>query len=225
MPVAPIEFPPFELGADAQALRRLGQGIAGWHAERVGNTVAHVWLRGASDEVWFIAVDQREVRRMFEVFTLGMMSLEELQSRWEQWQPRPLPPNAPEVLRQLLTTRPARPAPPGTLDPWPFASWRTDVLRRAEFIVEGAVGPTVGENPNTQSAARPGQVPSEANAFCEVAVGALFTSDLGDRLLMAADWMPMQMLVSQDAPQIDAFLADCEQIPLNEYIQRLPAAS
>lgn len=221
-----MEFPSFELQANGEALRHLAGGIAGWRAERMGgDRAANVWIRCGDGTMWFIGVDQRAVRRMFEVFTLDIVSIEELQERWARWEPPALPPDVPEGFRRLITTRPPRPEAPVDLNSWPFASWRTDVLRRAEFIVEGAAGPTFGENPNSQSAVRPGQVPDDASAFCEVAAGMLFTSGRGEKMLMAVDWMPMQMIVSQDTQQIDAYLADCEQIPLAEYIQRLPVAS
>jgi hypothetical protein len=215
----PAEFPPFELQASTSALRHLTRGISGWRVERIGNRVANVWLRTTEGAVWLVGVDQRDVRPMFEVFTLGMLSMSELHDRWERWKAPELPEGFPVHLRQLLSTRPAAPVAPTEFDPWPLRSWRTEVARRAEFIVEGGdVGPTFGNNPNTQSATRPRTVPLSASAFCEVAAGVLFTGE-GHRVLLAVDWMPMNMLVLQDESEISAFLADCELVSMANYQQ------
>jgi hypothetical protein len=215
----PVEFTPFELQASTSALQQLTSGISGWRVERMGNMASSVWLRTSDGATWLLGVDQRDVRPMFEVFTLGMLSMSELHERWEQWKPPLLPKEAPEGFRQLLTTRPAAPVAPTDFEPWPLRSWRTEVLRRAEFIVEGGdVGPTFGNNPNSQSAARPRVVPRSASAFCEVAAGVLFTSE-GRSLLLAVDWMPMNMLVSQDAAEIRAFAANCELVSMADYLR------
>lgn len=214
----PFEFPPFELQASTSALRHLTSGLSGWRVERTGNSAPNVWLRTSDGAVWLIGVDQRDVRPMFEVFTLGMLRLSELHERWANWEPPVLPEGIPEGFRQLMTTRPAAPVAPTHFDSWPLRSWRTEVVRRAEFIVEGGdVGPTFGNNPNTQSAARPRAVPPSASAFCEVAAGVLFTGE-GRKLLLAVDWMPMNMLVLQDAAEISTFLADCELVSMADYL-------
>jgi len=214
----PVEFPPFELQANTPALRNLTSGLSGWRVARMGDSASNVWLRTSDGAIWLIGVDQRDLRPMFEVFTLGMLSLSELHERWERWEPPVVPEGAPEGFRHLLTTRPAAPVAPRDFEPWPLQSWRTDVVRRAEFIVEGGdVGPTFGNNPNTQSAARPGAVPPSADAFCEVAAGVLFSGE-GRRLLLAVDWMPMNMLVVQDAAEISAFLAECELVGMADYL-------
>lgn len=215
----PVEFPPFELQASTSALQQLTSDISGWRVERVGNIASSVWLRSSDGATWLLGVDQREVRPMFEVFTLGMLSMSELHERWERWEPPVLPKEVPEGFRQLLTTRPAAPIAPTDFTPWPLRSWRTEVLRRAEFIVEGGdVGPTFGNNPNSQSAARPRGVPRNASAFCEVAAGVLFTSE-SRSLLLAVDWMPMNMLISQDAAEIRAFVTDCELVSMADYLR------
>jgi hypothetical protein len=217
----PIEYPPFELQASIGALRQLASGIAEWRVEPLGNSVFNVWLKSADGAVWLVGVDQHDVRPMFEVFTLSMRSMAELRELWDRWRPPALPADAPEDLRRLVRTRPPPPAPPSNLEPWPFASWRTQVVRRAEFIVEGVdAGPTFGNNPNMQSAARPGAVPGDAAASCEVDAGILFTGDRDRRLLLAVDWMPMQMSVIEDAAQIEAFLAACELIGMDAYLRR-----
>ena len=173
----PVEFPSFELQASTSALQQLTSSIEGWRVERIGNSVSNIWLRTVDGATWLLGVDQHDVRPMFEVFTLGMLSMSELQERWESRTPPPLPKEVLEPLRKLITTRPPAPVAPTDFEPWPLHKWRTDIVRRAEFIVEGAeAGPTFGNNPNSQSASRPGAVPPEASAFCEVAVGVLFTS-------------------------------------------------
>ena len=63
-------------------------------------------------------------------------------------------------------------------------------------------------------------MPREASAFCEVAVGVLFTSQ-DRKLLLAADWMPMNKQVLQDMAEISTFLADCELVGMAEYLGRL----
>lgn len=216
----PIEFPPFELQASTLALQQLESGISGWRVERTGNFATNVWLRTFDGAICLLGVDQRDVRPMFEVFTLEMLSMSELSERWERWEPPALADDVPENFRQLLTTRPAAPVAPTDFDPWPLRSWRTDVVRRAEFVIEGEdVGPTIGNNPNAQSAARPKAVPPNASASCEVAAGILFTGEKS-RLLLAVDWMPMDMLVSQDPVEIDAFLTGCDRVGLADYLVR-----
>lgn len=215
----PVEFPPFELRASTSALQQLTSGISSWRVERLGNTASNVWLRNSDGATWLLGVDQRDVQPMFEVFTLAMLSISELHARWKQWKPSVLPEGVPEWLEQLLTTRPAEPVEPTDFEPWPLRSWRTQVVRRAEFIVEsGDFGPTFGNNPKSQSSARPRQVPRSASAFCEVAAGVLFTSE-GHSLLLAVDWMPMNLLVLEDAAKIRAFVADCELVSMVEYLR------
>lgn len=216
----PVEFPPFELQASKSALRHLTNGLSGWRIERMGNSASNVWLRTSDGSIWLIGVDQRDLRPMFEVFTLSMSELHE---RWERWEPPVVPEEFPEDLRQLLATRPAAPIAPTDFEPWPLHSWRTELVRRTEFIVEGeAVGPTFGNSPNMQSAARPGTMPPSADAVCEVAVGVLFSGE-GRRLLLAVDWMPMDMLVVQDAVEISTYIANCELISMADYVDSLQA--
>jgi hypothetical protein len=215
----PVEFPPFELQASASALQQLASGITGWRVQRVGNKVSSIWLSNADGASWFVSVDQRDVRPMFEVFTLSMLSMSDLRERWEQWKPPVLPEGVPEELRKLLTTRPAAPVPPSDFEAWPLHSWRTEVVRRAEFLVEGEdVGPTFGNNPDFQSSTRPRAVPSAASAACEVAAGILFT-DEDSSLLLAVDWTPMNMLVLREAVEISAFISDCELVSMPYYLR------
>jgi hypothetical protein len=215
----PVEFPSFELQASASALQQLTSSISGWRVDRLGKNVSSIWLRTSDGATWLVAVDQRDVRPMFEVFTLGMLSMSELQERWKRWAPPPLPKGLPDALLKLMATRPPAPVAPTDFEPWPLRKWRTEVVRRAEFIAEGEdVGPTVGNNPNSQSATRPRAVPPHASAFCEVAAGVLFTSE-GRSLLLAVDWMPLNMLVLQDSAEISAFIADCELVDMDDYLR------
>lgn len=218
----PIIYPPFELQAGRSALASLGDGIASFKVERHGTSIGGVWLRDAGGRDWLVAVDQRDVRPMFEVFTLGIESIDELRARWREWKAPVVPSDMPEPLRQMMTTRPSQPVAPTDFRPWPFKTIRIDVLRRAEFIVEGVdVAGTVGDHPNSQSADVPGHVPDEASALCEVAVGLLFTDESGQRLLIGVDWMPMNLVITQEAATIDAYLSPCERIGLSAYMARI----
>ena len=224
----PQIFSPFEIQAGPEALRQLTAGLEGWRVERRGpqaSNASNVWLRDAGGGVWLVDVAQRDLGPMFEVFTLGLSSLAELRDRWAHWQPPVLPDGAPEPLFGLPTTRPPPPAAPVDFEPWPLASWRTEVLRRAEYIDWGVeAGPNVGDHPNFQSAARPGQVPGEAGASCEVAAGILFTGDAGRRLLIAVDWLPLNLVVTEDAAPIEAFLGQCERVEMGDYLQARTSA-
>ncbi len=212
----PVEFPSFELQASASALKQLATGIAGWRVEHSENGSSSVWLRTSDGTVWLIGIFRREVTPRFEVFTLGMLSLDELHRRWEGWQPPAMPKDALEGFRKFLATRPPAPAAPTSFDPWPLRSWRTEVVRRAEFVVEGeSAGATFDDDPNVQSAARLLSVPPEASAFCEVASGVLFTGDDDRRLLIAVDWMPMNILIVEDAADIDT--SECQLVPMEAY--------
>jgi len=215
----PIAFPPLELQASTSALQQLTKDIRGWRVERIGMNVSNIWLRTVDGATWLLGVHQRDLLPLFEVFTLSLLSMTELQERWENWTPPSLTKGVPEPLRKLMTTRPPAPVTPTDFEPWPLRTWRTEVVRRAEFIVEGAeVRSTIGNNPNSQAATRPGAVPTGASAFCEVAAGILFTGE--DRsLLLAVDWLPMNMLVLQDGAEIHAFNTDCELVGMDEYVR------
>lgn len=212
----PIVYPSFELQAGRSALASLGDGIASFKVEGHGTSVGGVWLRDAGGRDWLITADQRDLRPLFEVFMLGIESIDELRARWREWKAPVVPPDMPEPLRQMMTTRPSEPVVPTDFRPWPLKTIRVDVLRRAEFIVKGVdVAGTVGDHPNSQSADLPGHVPDEASASCEVAAGLLFTDGSGQRLLIGVDWMPMNLVFTQEADTIDAYLAPCERIGLS----------
>lgn len=219
--MATKRLPPFELQGTPAVLTSLAQNVAEYSVQRLDKSVFAVWLRGRGGQVRFVSVDQRDALPMFEVFTLGILTLAELQTRWRQWKAPSLPDDMPEPLRTLMTTKPTMPMPPLVFEAWPFESWQTQVLRRAEYIIENVSDvPTVGENPNLQSAARPMTVPSKASASCDVAVGLLFTGPHGKRLLMGVDWMPLHMVVSDIKTEIDEYLVPCEMIDLGAYLER-----
>lgn len=218
-----IRFPAFELQASRDALAALGNGITGFKTETIGSRVQSLWLRDVERRVWMIAVDQRDVRPMFEVFTLGMQSLKALRKRWSEWTPPAIPVDMPAAFQQMMATRPAEPVAPDDFQPWPFTPrQRIDVLRRSEFIVEDVdVIGAFGDHPNAQSAARPRSVPKEASASCEVAAGILFSGDQDQRLLVAVDWMPMNMIFTRENARIDEYTASCERVSLAAYLVRL----
>jgi hypothetical protein len=221
---APV-YPPFELQADREALGAIANGITGMKVEGAGGRINSIWIRDSSGRTWLVAVDQRDLRFKFEVFALGIISIEQLHTRWRDWKPPVIPPDMPEPFRSFMSTRPPEPVAPEVFDNWPLATQRVEVLRRAEFIVEDVdVGPTVGDNPIVQSAARPGQVPKEASASCEVAVGLLFHGQGNERLLLAADWLPMTLMMTQEAGKIDEFVVACQRVDLRAYMGSISGA-
>jgi hypothetical protein len=210
-----------ELQGTHSAIAGLAVDVAEYSVQRMGKSASAVWLRGGDGEVRFVSVHGQDALPMFEVFTLGILTLDDLQARWKDWKAPSLPEDMPEQLRTLMTTKPPMPTPPQEFKAWPFRSWRTQVLRRAEFIVEEVQDvPTFGQNANMQSATRPKSVPSEAAASCEVAVGLLFTGTNSQRFMLSVDSMPLDMLVTDNAVEIDAYLAACEATNLSDYLKR-----
>jgi hypothetical protein len=222
--MSPVVYPPLELQANREALTAVLGGMTGYKVEALGGRTGGLWLRDREGQDWLVAVDQRDLRFKFEVLAIGITSIEKMRERWRNWKTPTIPADMLEPFRTIMATRPPEPVAPVAYDDWPLEADRIDVLRRAEFIVgEVDVGPTFGDNPNAQSAAAPGQVPHEASASCVVAVGLLFSG--GDRrLLIAADWMPMDLIVTQEAGKIDEFTAACERIELRHYIESVKHA-
>lgn len=219
------ELPSFELQGTPASLASLAADLVGYSVVRAPNPVA-VWLRSGDGTARLVGVDQRDALPMFEVFTLNVATPGELTERMRDLQPPPQTDEMPEPLRTLMSTRPTAPIPPDEFDPWPFSEWRTQVLRRAEFIVEDADAEgTVGNNPNAQSASRPSSVPAEASASCEVAAGVLFTDPHGRRLLIGVDWLPMNLVISDRAIEIDAYLEACDAVDLTVYLEQVSNAT
>ncbi len=212
---------PVELEVDRATLGAMAGSLTSFAVEKIGRNASFVWLRDTQGRTYGIGVASRDLQFKFEVFTLAIETFEAIRRRLDAWRPPSLPADFPPELRRALSTRPSALALPETFERWPLTSWRTDVLCRVEFIIEGVqVGPTFGGNPNAQSAAPPGQVPSGASASCEVAVGLLFTNRNGGRFLIGVDWMPGDMVVTQVAAEIDDYVSSCDRVSLKEYASR-----
>lgn len=218
-------YPPAELDAESGALAALGQGLTGIAIQAYGDRIHAVWLHSSGGDALSIGVSQRDLEFKFEVFPLSVLSLAGLRDRVAAWPGAPLPDDVPEPFRTLLSTPPAAPEAPAQFDPWPFDDWEVEVLRGTDYIVD--IGPggdaTFGDSPNLQTTARPGHVPPEATAACEVAEGLLFTGKTGECLLIAADVMPFDLLVTQDPGVIDTRILHCERVALADYLTRLAA--
>ena len=197
----------FELQADRAALAALAGEFTGFAVEDGGGHTAAVWLQGRDGRIWSVGAAGLDLEDRFEVFALEVLSLEALQARYAA--------RGPQV-----------PTPPDRFHPWSSGRWRCDVLRRAEFSLEDTeVSETFGAGPTVvQRAARPGAVPPEAIAACEVAVGLLFTSADGGRWLAAVDDMPYDIIWTQDAALINAYAATCKVAALDVYVRRIGTA-
>lgn len=217
-------FPAVELQAARSALLALERGIDGYATVGVGRSISLVWVR-AADQIWAIGVDERDLQFKFDVFPLAIETFEAVRARVAAWKPPTLPADISEGLRHLMSMRPEPVKSPTDFRPWPLSAWRVEVLRRAEYIIDNVdPGPTLGDDPSAQGAARPGRVPATASASCEVAVALLFTGDGGKRLLIGADWMPLNMIVTEEAGEIDQYLAPCDRVSAGDYAARLSIA-
>ena len=198
-------FPPLELRADEATFHGLRVGLTGFS---FGGPSGQTWLRGNQNQVLAVNVNQRDLQFKFEVFALAIDTLEVETARLSAW-------------NSAIT-----PSPPTQFEPWPFDDWRTDVLRRVEFIIEGVdVENALGTGPhNLHSATRPGEAPQNASATCEVAAGLLFTGDNGQRLLIGVDWMPFDLVFTRDAVEIDQFISSCETVEIADYARRFAKA-
>lgn len=217
------KFDAFELQATATDLLSLRIGLVGFASVGVGPRTDMLWLKGNAGQIWAIGVDSRALEFKFEVFTLAMETQAALVHRVETAPPVQFPADAPEWMRQWAAQPRVAPMPPETFELWPFRSWRVDVLRRAEWVVGDLQPPPprFGDNPLAQSGSKPGEVPPEARATCDVAVGLLFTDPEHRRFLIGVDWLPLNMVVTKDAAAIDEYVAACEAIELATYIQRI----
>lgn len=214
-------YPPIALHLDDAAVRMLSNGLRGMVVERSHRAIAGVWLQDDKGAVWSAMATGATPQRMFEIWSLTVEKLESLQTRMANWTPPQLPEGIPESIRKLLSATPAVPTQPSQFEPWPFDRWECGVARRVEFIVADVdVGPTFGNEPNIQSVTKPGSVPREASAVCEAVAGLLFTSNDGRRLLCAVDPKPGDLVWTQDAGEIDAYLASCEVEALTDHVRR-----
>jgi hypothetical protein len=220
--MAAVVYSAFELQAGRATLEALSERLAGYFLVTFGRSVPAVWLQLSNGEALFLTVAQRDLQFKFEVFTLRLATMAELQRICDDWVAPMVGEEMPALVKAMMTTRPSLPVLPIEFEPWPFRSWRTEVVRRAESIVEVAAAvPAFGENPNFQSASKPGSVPQDALASCEVAAGLMFTGLDRKRVLVAVDWIPMNIVFSTDEGLIDAFVEHCDLIPLDDYLIRL----
>ena len=209
--MTPRQHPPFQITATESTVAALCGGL---RAMSLGGKRGENWLRDGSGNTFLARVNQRDLEARFEVFSLMLLNSAELESRIKERSSFRFPEDFPAALKHLVSREPAPLIAPDSFEPWPFEEWRTDVLYRVEFIVEGAAARgAIGSTPNIQDAARPGEVPADAAACCEVAAGLLFTGRDGGRLLLAVDWFPFDMIVSRDPHEIDDFRAVCEARP------------
>lgn len=217
------QFPPFELQASAADLSSLRAGLQGYATEGVGPSASTVWIKTANDTMLAVGVDSRDLEFKFEVFTLALETEQALAHRVLTAPPVKLPDDAPEMMKQWASMPRVAPKPPADFKPWPFDAWRVEVLRRAEYIIGDLQPPpdTFGNDAVVQHPGRPGEVPPEAWAACEVAVGLLFSGSGGKRLMVAVDWMPFNLIVTQDEPAIVEFIGSCATIDVEEYVKRL----
>ena len=200
-------YPPSELQISEEALWLLTKNVVACRFGRPGETP---WLFDGNGAAYPILVVERFLEFKFEVFSLEIPSQLELHDRHAHWTAPLLPDDLPEELRVLMSTHPPPPVAPLPSTSWPFQCWGVDLLKRVEFITEDDIATNaVGYAPNAQGAARPGEVPRDAAAACEVAAGFLFSDVEGERLLIGVDWMPYHMVISRDPAQIDEYLECC----------------
>jgi len=123
-----------------------------------------------------------------------------------------------EVFALDLRIAPLSDAEFGGWREWPLDSWIVAILTREEFVEPGnPATPRLGELGYEQSAARPGLVPERAVASCIVDVGLLFTGELGQRVIVAADRFPHNVLITNDPAEVETFLDSCVARPLGDY--------
>jgi hypothetical protein len=196
------DYAPLELLAEPGVLDRLRTDVTAVGLKQDEPYLREVWLRTYDGRQIVLGVNQRDLEFKFEVFGLWLASPEAL---------------AANIVRKGWAF-PA-PKPPEAFETWPLAPpWQVQVLRRAEFIVEDVVVEgALGEDPIVQDVARPGRIPDDAAAQCEVAVGLLFTGFDDARLIIGVDWFPETLVFLRDDDQIAQYLACCETVDLSTY--------
>jgi hypothetical protein len=212
---------PFELRASPEDLAGLRTGLSSYAVVSKYGWTDQVWLR-IHERLWVISVAQRVIQFKFEVFTLGFETQDDFEKRKRAAAMNRLA-DASAVLQGADSWRSVTSPPPSEFRSWPLETFNVHVLRRAEFQI-GYLDPppvTIGNNPIAQDVVKPGHVPPDAWASCEVAAGLLFAGCSRERLLIGVDWAADNMLVTQDAAVIDEYIASCEAVGLADYIRRI----
>lgn len=221
-----MEHEPVELRASREALLALSEAITDFRVEELlgeRGDVSAVWFQ--ADQLYLVSVDIVGLAFKFEVFTLivktpaqmlGIMqaNVPQTEKAWEEMREAGLaiPPMGP----------PVEPVPAGELAEWPFRSWRLDVLKRMEFIVDPEHLPETADAVQEYFQSLPaGVAPDGSEHTCVTAVGLLFTADDGGRFLLVADGMPGWMRVSDEEEVVQSYLRQCIVVPAAEYATAL----
>ena len=211
----PRAYTPFEIDAGPGALAAIDAGIVSFapifdtdRTHEAEPRASMVWLKDGKGELWAVYVNQRDLEFKFEVFSLTIRSEAALRAMLGAGFRGMAPPQSAEF--RLL----------------PFDLSRTDILRRVEYIdCATEIGDALGENPIWQSAIPPSNNPKSVDAYCNVVIGIIFSGPCGERLLVAADWFPFDMIVTDNPAYIDEFFVSCEPIPVSDYAEVLRNAS
>jgi hypothetical protein len=202
------------------------KGVTSFRVEElngVGGDVGAVWFQ--ADQLYLVTVDILGLAFKFEVFTLlvktpaemlaiARANAPQMEMAWAEIKQAglPIPPMA------LLAT----PAPTGELAQWPFRSWRLDVLKSMEFIVDPEYLPKTADAVQEYLLSLPaGVAPAGSEHTCLTASGLLFTSDDGRRFLVVADGMPGMMRVTDQEDVVQSYLRQCIAVPASEYVAKL----
>lgn len=114
---------------------------------------------------------------------------------------------------------------PAGLDfvPWPFETWKIQVLVSDEYVVRDRDPhpELVGTESFAHFATRAGTVPADAISRCRVDRGFLFEGASGRHLVIAADWFPMNLFVSEDEKAIEEYVAGSLRLDLEAYLKSL----
>jgi hypothetical protein len=221
-----MEHEPVELRASPDALRALTGAITRYRVEQVpgfGEDVSAVWIDAG--QLYLVSVDIMGLAFKFEVCTLRVQTPAEALATAEA--NRPAMEQAWAEMRAAgvpipVFALPAEPSPAGPLEDWPFRSWRFDILRRKEFIIDPVHLPDdPGDRQRYFENLGQGQAPQHSEHSCTATIGLLFTSDDGRRLLIVSDGMPGFMRVTDEEDVTQAYLRTCEVVPAPEYARRL----
>lgn len=96
------QFPPLEQRGTRDSLLSLTK-LSGHSVLATGPVISGVWLKSQNGSVRYMGVDDRTLLPKFEVFTLAIETLGELQARWRAWEPFPVPEDRLYTLRCLGT--------------------------------------------------------------------------------------------------------------------------